>query len=587
MKTTWNFSLLYKSIDDPKIEKDIEKIEEGIDVFSKRFDVEDKKYLRDKDALFLLLTEYENLEKRTVDLQPLNYLSCLIDTDSKNNKAISKISLFENRLVQAQNKMLFFEISLGTIDQAFREQILSDDRFKHYRFQLNKIFDDQKYTLSIKEEKIMGLKSLPSYDMWVMMNDRILSDIKIKWKNKLIPGSEALDLVQNLPKQKDRARLSLEINKEIKKMAPVAEAEINAIVTNKKINDSLRGYKEAFDATVQGYRNDKKTVLTLVNEVTNNFKISHKFYKIKSRLLNVKKMGYFDRGAPIGKISKKFDFVQSTKLLGNIFGSINPLYKKILDQYTDNGQIDVYPKVGKIGGAYCRGSYTEPTYVLLNHADDYRSFETYAHEMGHAFHTYLSRSQSPIYAGYSTVLAETASTLFENIALNSVYDSLSKKEKIIALHDKINGDIATIFRQIACFNFEKDIHDSVRAKGFLSKEELADMHNKHMQAYLGPSFELKQDDGLFFVNWSHIRRFFYVYSYAFGLLVSKALLRRYKQDPAFWTSIEKFLSTGGRDTPENILKDIGIDVTKPDFWKEGLLEIEEDIKTLDELTKSL
>lgn len=587
MKTTWNFSLLYKSIDDPKIEKDIEKIEEGIDVFSKRFDVEDKKYLRDKDALFLLLTEYENLEKRTVDLQPLNYLSCLIDTDSKNNKAISKISLFENRLVQAQNKMLFFEISLGTIDQAFREQILSDDRFKHYRFQLNKIFDDQKYTLSIKEEKIMGLKSLPSYDMWVMMNDRILSDIKIKWKNKLIPGSEALDLVQNLPKQKDRARLSLEINKEIKKMAPVAEAEINAIVTNKKINDSLRGYKEAFDATVQGYRNDKKTVLTLVNEVTNNFKISHKFYKIKSRLLNVKKMGYFDRGAPIGKISKKFDFVQSTKLLGNIFGSINPLYKKILDQYTDNGQIDVYPKVGKIGGAYCRGSYTEPTYVLLNHADDYRSFETYAHEMGHAFHTYLSRSQSPIYAGYSTVLAETASTLFENIALNSVYDSLSKKEKIIALHDKINGDIATIFRQIACFNFEKDIHDSVRAKGFLSKEELADMHNKHMQAYLGPLFELKQDDGLFFVNWSHIRRFFYVYSYAFGLLVSKALLRRYKQDPSFWTSIEKFLSAGGRDTPENILKDIGIDVTKPDFWKEGLLEIEEDIKTLDELTKSL
>ena len=86
-----------------------------------------------------------------------------------------------------------------------------------------------------------------------------MNDIKIKWKNKLIPGSEALNLVQNLPKQKDRARLSFEINKEIKKMAPVAEAEINAIVTNKKINDSLRGYKEAFDATVQGYRNDKQT----------------------------------------------------------------------------------------------------------------------------------------------------------------------------------------------------------------------------------------------------------------------------------------------------------------------------------------
>lgn len=587
MKTSWNLGLLYKSFDDPKIEKDIQKIENIIEIFSKRFDVEDKKYLRDKDALLEILTEYEKLEKETAGLQPLSYLYCLIKIDSTNTKALSKLSLFENRLVQAQNKLLFLEISLGSIAEDLRREVLSDKRFEHYRFHLQKIFDDRKHVLSIKEEKIMSLKSLPSYDMWVMMNERVLSDIKVKWKNKFISGSEAFDLVTTLPTQKDRIRLSAEINKELKRISPVAEAEINAIATNKKINDSLRGYKEAFEATVCGYRNDKKTVLALVEEVTKNFGIAHKFYKIKSKILNLKKMGYFDRGAPIGKIKKKFDFIQSTKLLGDIFGSINPLYKKVLNDYVNNGQIDVYPKIGKVGGAFCHGSYVEPTLVLLNHIDNYRSFETYAHEMGHAFHTYFSRSQSPIYADYSTVLAETASTLFESIALHSVYDSLSQKEKVIALHDKINGDISTIFRQIACFNFEKDIHESVRVKGFLSKEELADMHNKHMQAYLGPIFDLKRDDGFFFVRWSHIRNFFYVYSYAFGLLVSKALLRRYKKDPSFWTSIERFLSSGGRDTPENILKDIGIDVTKPDFWREGLLEVEEDIKMLDDLTKNI
>jgi len=69
------------------------------------------------------------------------------------------------------------------------------------------------------------------------------------------------------------------------------------------------------------------------------------------------------------------------------------------------------------------------------------------------------------------------------------------------------------------------------------------------------------------------------------MLVSKAFLRRYKQDPSFWSSIEQFLAAGGKDSPENILKEIGIDVSEPGFWEEGLKEIEEDIAKLEKLTK--
>jgi oligoendopeptidase F len=203
--------------------------------------------------------------------------------------------------------------------------------------------------------------------------------------------------------------------------------------------------------------------------------------------------------------------------------------------------------------------------------------------MGHAFHTLLSRKQDPIYADYSTSLAETASTLFESIASEAVYETLTDKEKIIVLHDKIGDDISTIFRQVACFNFEKEIHETIRAQGYVSKEVLADMHNRHMKAYLGPVFEMDHDDGYMFVQWSHIRRFFYVYSYAYGMLVSKALLRKYKADKTFWSSIEKFLSAGEKESPENILKEIGIDVTKPDFWLEGIREIEDDLAKLEKL----
>ena len=160
---------------------------------------------------------------------------------------------------------------------------------------------------------------------------------------------------------------------------------------------------------------------------------------------------------------------------------------------------------------------------------------------------------------------------------------MPNKQKIIALHNQINDDISTIFRQIACFNFEKDIHNHVRENGYVSKEELADLHNKNMKAYLGPAFKLEHDDGYFFVQWGHLRRFFYVYTYAYGQLVSSALLRRYNQDKSFIVSIEKFLMAGGKDTPENILKNIGIDVTTGELFQEGIEEILQKIIKLEKL----
>ncbi|MDB5238666.1 MAG: hypothetical protein JWO00_1, partial [Candidatus Parcubacteria bacterium] len=124
-----------------------------------------------------------------------------------------------------------------------------------------------------------------------------------------------------------------------------------------------------------------------------------------------------------------------------------------------------------------------------------------------------------------------------------------------------------------------------REKGALSKEELCALMNKHMGAYLGDAVKLKPIDGNIFVSWHHIRSFFYVYSYAFGQLISKALYAEYKKDKAFIKKINQFLSTGGSDTPENIFKSIGIDVTKPDFWEKGLRSIEKDVERLEKLTK--
>ncbi len=401
-----------------------------------------------------------------------------------------------------------------------------------------------------------------------------------------MPLPEAVGKIADLPLG-SRRELHALVMRELEKLSDTAESEINAVVTDKKINDELRGYDAPYDATILGYQNDRKSVLSLVSAVTRNFHISRRFYALKARLLKLPHLKYADRSAGIGKNVGRIEFKEAVKILRDVFGSLHPQYLSILEDFLKNGQIHVYPKVAKTGGAYSTGNINAPTFVLLNYTNTMDQVMTFAHEMGHAIHTELSKSQAAMYREYSTATAEVASTLFESLVFDALFEKLSKKEKTLALHKKINDDIHTIFRQIACFNFENELHATIRRKGGMSKEEIRALLNKHMSAYLGPTVHMDEIDGNMFVNWSHIRRFFYVYSYAFGQLISKILHQKYRQDKSYMEKIKELLSAGGSGSPENIFKSIGVDVTRTDFWEKGLKSIERDIEKLEKLTENV
>ena len=144
--------------------------------------------------------------------------------------------------------------------------------------------------------------------------------------------------------------------------------------------------------------------------------------------------------------------------------------------------------------------------------------------------------------------------------------------------------MASIFRQVACFNFELQLHRRIRAEGQLSRGEIAKLLRKHLESYLGPAVRITDDDGYFFVTWSHIRRFFYVYSYAYGQLISRALFENWKADKSYAKKIEQFLSAGCSISPENIFKRAGIDTSNTKFFEAGLRSIEKDIDKLEKLT---
>ncbi len=91
---------------------------------------------------------------------------------------------------------------------------------------------------------------------------------------------------------------------------------------------------------------------------------------------------------------------------------------------------------------------------------------------------------------------------------------------------------------------------------------------------------------LWWIYWHHIRKYFYVYSYASGLLISKAMQKKYKEDKSFMEKIKVFLSTGTSKRPREVFKEMGIKIDK-NFFLDGLSELERDFNEIKELGKKL
>lgn len=580
-KTEWNLKQFYSSVDDPKIKKDVAAIERKYKAFEKKYKNKTD-YLKNPSKLLVALKEYEALGADP--FLPSLYTFLSSDLNSKDEKVGALATSLSMKMTEIGNRVLFFPLAVNKVPKDFQKKILADKRFAYFKQSLKLDFNAAKYELTLAEEKILSLMTLPSRSLWIRGVEKNLNDKTVDFNGKKLPLSEASSLIRTL-KIPERYDLHEKVLSKVKEAVDFSTSEINAVYINKKIRDELRNYPKPYSSTLISHDISEKTLSQLRESVKKQQKISHDFFALKAKLLKLESLRYPDRAVGVGETQKKVSFDEAIKILISSFGRFGGWYKDTLISYLEKGQIDVFPKIGKTSGAYCASGSNRPVFVLLNHIDNFDSVMTFGHEMGHAFHAELSKKQGLTYQGHSTAVAEVASTFFENIVFEEALAGLSKREQIFALHDKINDDIQTIFRQMACFEFELELHETIRAKGNASKEEIAALMNKHMQSYLGPVFKLTPDDGYFFITWSHIRNFFYVYTYAYGQIVSKALYKKYCEDKKFSTKIEQFLSAGSSKSPEQIFKDIGIDTTKSDFFDAGLKSIADDIKTLEKLAK--
>lgn len=589
MKTEWDLNPLKGNFEGKRKE-----IKERVDNFIERWK-NNPTYLNNPQTLKEALDEYEKLTESYLeggDEWYYFWLKRQLDESNPELKAkFNKIDSFKKKI---ENELNFFEINLSKISKQKQEEFLRSDMFKDYKHFLELIFIKGKYLLSEKEEKIMNLKSSSAYNFWVDMlsgflskEEAIVFDENLKETKKSF--SEIRSLMDN-SKSPTREKASKVFNEIIEKYEDIAENELNAVLENKKVNDELRGFERADKSRHIGDDIETDIIDSLIDGVSSKgFEISKRFYKLKAKLLGFKKFTYSERNLEYGEISKKINYENSVKLIKKAFLNLDKRFYDILEKFLENNHIDVFPKKGKRDGAFCVHSLKrQPVFVMLNHTDRLKNILTFAHEMGHAIHfEFMKEKNNSLNIGAPKSTAEVASTFMENFVLRELLEEANDEERLVLMTQKLQDDVQTIMRQVACYKFEQELHKQFREKGYLSKKEIGELFSKEMKKYLGDIFEDGKDTENGWVYWSHIREYFYNYSYASGLLISKALQKMVEENKNSIEKIKGFFYSGISDSPKNIFKKIGIDITNKEFWIKGLNEIENLLNETERLAKKL
>jgi oligoendopeptidase F len=361
----------------------------------------------------------------------------------------------------------------------------------------------------------------------------------------------------------------------------------NTLVYDKSVGDRLRHYPSWLASRNLANEASDESVMALIEAVRRRYDIPQRWYVLKAKLLGIERLADYDRAAPVLSGDVTFSFAESRDLVLDIYHGFSPTAGQITRRFFDERWIDGPPRPHKRGGAFC--SYTVPSvhpYVLLNFTARRRDVLTMAHELGHGLHAALAQPQGIYHQSTPLTLAETASVFGETLVFERLLrEAPDDQQRLSLLADRIDGAIATVFRQMAMNRYEHLVHTGRRTDGELSADRLGELWVETQSELFGDSVEIT--DG-YRMWWSYIPHFIntpgYVYAYAYGQLLALSVYGRYREEgESFVPRYLEMLAAGGSRSPEELAAIVGIDLTDPGFWDSGLKLIDEQLAEAERL----
>ena len=589
-KYEWNLTEIFK---------DQKELDEAKAVFKKdleKFDIGTSNLSKSGKDLYECLTLLNSLKMRLEKLSAYAYLKFSLDQSSIPNQELrDHMTALE---VSFYEKISFVIPSLLMLGKDTIEKFRKEEpRLNMYKTYLESLLNSKPHVLDSSGEKLLASSFTVNQSLMNAYTNLKINDSKLP-KIKDEEGKEV-----ELTHASYQSIFRISPDRRVREDAHTAY--FNAFYANKNTYSSLydglinfrifqaksRNYKDALTAsTERDFKYiDSSIARNLIKTVDKNLAPFHKYFELKAKVLGLKKLQMWDVFAESkDKKPLKIPFEEARKKVQNAFEVFGNEYTKIIHEIFDHQWIDAFPRKSKNAGGFNVGIYSVHPYILLNYQDTLRDVEVLAHELGHAAHSYLTNKNQPyVYSDYTIFVAEIASITNEVILYQYLllHEKDAKKKQEILYH-YISGITSTLYRQTMFAEFEVRAHTLAENGQSINAESLGKIWVEILQKYYGKAVEL---DNLAQIYWAYIPHFFqsdfYVYQYATSMCAAIVLGEKiYKGDRALRDKYLTFLQQGSSKNSVELVKDLGIDLSKPEPIEHVLQTFE---KLLNEYEKAI
>lgn len=582
MGLEWNLEKIYPSFTSKEFLQDIKNVDLGIEDL-KEFS---NNISKEEDNKLTLEKVINKIEKLNLKIHRLFcYTNLNLSTNSKSKEGRKYFDIINSKYSSLAEPLTKIYKWVGELDN-IEDLINSSEIIKTNEFFVREIIEKNKHMLSDKEESIIAKMRNTGSDSWLSYKDLLISTHKVEMEEKGEIKELPLTVVLNMAYSSDAKTRQKAYEAEIKSYEKIEEgvaAALNGIKGEVLTISELKGYKSPLDMTLLESRMDEDILNAMLTAIKESLPTFRKYMKRKAELLGHKNgLPFYDMYAPVINKEMSFNFEEGKAFVEKNFKTFSDNLANFAKKAFDNNWIDVMPKEGKVGGAFCESiKEIEESRILLNYGGSFSDVVTMAHELGHGFHGECLKNETILNSDYPMTLAETASNFCEIIVKKGGIKAGTKEEAFAILEAEISDCNQVIVDIYSRFLFESEVFNK-RKESSLSVEEIKDaMINAQKEAY-GDGVDSNYLHPYMWTwkpHYYYATANFYNFPYAFGNLFAKGLYAEYlKRGDSFCEEYEKLLAVTGKKMVADVTKIMNIDVHDVNFWRNSLKLIEEDIE---------
>ncbi|HHX8315771.1 TPA: M3 family oligoendopeptidase [Vibrio diabolicus] len=589
---SWDLSIVYNDLSDPRIQDDIALVEQCIDLLNKQSaDCGNVEIMQNA----ILTNEAASRLAGTV----ANFASCYASVDATNAEAKSLLGKMTRIFSELSQAFSPFDLTLTHADEEFILRVL-DHENPDISGQAFSILNSRKLAdirLSNAEEQLLAAMSVDGKSAWGNLYDNLTGSLKVKLeyadgKSEELGFSQAASILYGSEFERQEAAWR-GIQDAMQTHQESFAAILNALAGWRLTENKKRSTKREvhfLEPSLHGSRIQAETLDAMMTVAKDSRAIGQKAGLLMAKVHGLDEMKPWNHLAAMPALSgeaKVYDFDEAIDVICEAFETVNPEMSEFVRLMVQNGWIDAAPNASKRLGAYCtKLPATRTPLVFMTWSGSRSDLMTLAHELGHAFHNWVIRDLPLCQTYYPMTLAETASIFAENIVRDHLISKAeSVDEKLEMLWEELSSALALMINIPVRYEFEKSFYER-RQDGELTADEFCELMSETWKQWYGDV--MSEPDPYFWASKLHFSIdsvSFYNYPYLFGFLFSKGIYaQRETKGEAFYTDYINLLRDTGCMMAEDVVeKHLSMDLTQPTFWQQSVELVREKVDEFERL----